>query len=86
RIEVSRYCEQVRSSLSSNFVPEFLGTELMNRQEWLQQNTPLAKEIFSLKDDELVVIADGTYIYCQKSTNNFFQRKSYSVQKKRSLV
>ncbi|CAF0947489.1 unnamed protein product [Brachionus calyciflorus] len=39
RIEVSRYCEQVRSSLSSNFVPEFLGTEVMNRQEWLQQNT-----------------------------------------------
>ena len=59
RIEVSRYCEQVRSSLSSNFVPEFLGTEVMNRQEWLQQNTPLAKELYSLKDDELVVIADG---------------------------
>ncbi|CAF1125504.1 unnamed protein product, partial [Brachionus calyciflorus] len=55
RIEVSRYCEQVRSSLSSNFVPEFLGTEVMNRQEWLQQNTPLAKEFFSLKDDDYSV-------------------------------
>jgi len=32
------------------------------------------------------LIADGTYCYCQKSSNNLFQRKSYSVQKKAHLV
>ncbi|RNA03117.1 hypothetical protein BpHYR1_003902 [Brachionus plicatilis] len=35
--------------------------------------------LYSLSDNYVVVV--GTYTYCQKSSNNFFQRKSYSCQK-----
>ncbi|KAF5301169.1 hypothetical protein FQA39_LY10847 [Lamprigera yunnana] len=36
-------------------------------------------------DGKLAVICDDTYIYHGKSTNNFYQRKSYSGQKKKPL-
>ena len=32
------------------------------------------------------MIADGTYCYIQKSSHYEFQRKTYSVQKKRNLI
>lgn len=36
--------------------------------------------------DELILIADGTYIYIQKSANYKFQRQSYSMHKHRPLL
>ncbi|CAF0839776.1 unnamed protein product [Brachionus calyciflorus] len=86
RTDVSRYCEQVRAALTEYFVPNYLGCESLRRDQWVIQNSTIATELYSLSNDQLVVIADGTYIYCQKSSNNFFQRKSYSCQKKRPLV
>lgn len=35
-----------------------------------------------MKEDQLVIICDGTYIRLQKRANNEYQRKSYSGQKK----
>lgn len=32
------------------------------------------------------MVADGTYLYCEKSENNFIQRKLFSCQKKRHLI
>ena len=32
------------------------------------------------------MIADGTYLYCEKSENNQIQRLTYSGQKKRHLI
>ena len=58
----------------------------MDRENWLKHNISISKELFNSKDDELVLVADGTYCYCQKSFNNSFQRKSFSVQKGRHLV
>ena len=34
----------------------------------------------------MVFIADGTYLYCEKSSNNMLQRELYSGQKKRHLI
>ena len=45
----------------------------------------MSKNLFDSNDEQLILIADGTYCYCQKSLN-YFQRKSYSVQKGRHLV
>lgn len=42
--------------------------------------------IFETTDEQLILIADGTYCYIQKSSNNYFQKHSYSGQKKRHLV
>ncbi|CAF1003785.1 unnamed protein product [Brachionus calyciflorus] len=82
RTDVSRYCEQVRAALSEFFVPNYLGCNSLRRDQWVTQNSIIATELYSLSNDQFVVIADGTYIYCQKSSNNFFQRKSYSCPKK----
>ncbi|MFO0003396.1 MAG: transposase family protein [bacterium] len=46
----------------------------------------MVKLLFELDDEILVLIADGTYLYCEKSLNNQLQRKTYSGQKKRHLI
>ena len=80
--EVSRYSEQVRVALITDLVPQNLGSNALLRDEWLEHNSVVAKELFLDKDNQLILIADGTYCYCQKSSNNEFQRSSYSSQKK----
>ena len=61
RVDVSRYCEQIRKCLLESFVPEYLGCKNLNRAEWLEQNSLIVKELFSLKDDQFAVVADGNY-------------------------
>lgn len=46
----------------------------------------MVSQLFDLSKDQLAIIADGTYLYCQKSSNNRIQRITYSSQKKRHLV
>jgi hypothetical protein len=72
--EVSRYSEQVRVALITDLVPQNLGSNALLRDEWLEHNSVVAKELFLDKDNQLILIADGTYCYCQKSSNNEFQR------------
>ena len=43
----------------------------------------MVKLLFELDNDTLVLIADGTYLYCEKSLNNQLQRKT--VAKKRDI-
>jgi hypothetical protein len=45
----------------------------------------MTQNIFGLENDILVFVADGTSCRIQKSNNNEFQYKTYSVQKKDSL-
>ncbi len=84
--DVSRLLQQVRAALLKDFVPKYLGVNWLDRNGWLAQNTYIAKELCNIDDNQLVLIADGTYCYCQKSLNNYFQRKSFSMQKSRHLV
>ena len=83
---MSRYLKQVRDALMKDFVQKNIGSKTKNRENWLKHNSDMSKRIFESKEDELILVADGTYCYCQKSSNNSFQRKSYSVQKSRHLV
>lgn len=55
-------------------------------QEWITTNSPISLALFNATNDQLILVADGTYCYIQKSSNNTFQRKTYSGQKKRHLV
>jgi hypothetical protein len=84
--EVSRILAQVKESLMKGFVPQNLVAKALERSDWIIHNSYISKQLFNLNDEQLVLIADGTYCYCQKSSNNLFQRKSYSVQKKTHLV
>jgi hypothetical protein len=84
--DVGSYCDQVRTSLLRDFVPTHLGARHISRSEWLKQNTQTVKTLFNVSSNQLTLVADGTYIYCQKSANNTLQRKTYSCQKSRHLV
>ena len=83
--DVSRYCFQVRDGLKK-FIADNLGAKRMSREELINHNTLMVNELFLENKVQLVLIADGTYCFCQKSQNNEFQRLTYSGSKKRHLV
>ena len=69
-----------------DFVPVFLGANHQPREKWIEYNTSLSKQLFDLNENQLCLIADGTYLYCQKSSNNKIQQILHSVQKGRALI
>ena len=38
------------------------------------------------RDDQVIIVMDGTYLFVQKSSDHIFQRRSYSMHKHRNLV
>ena len=83
---VSDYCESVLKSFKIDILPVHFGLQAVNRENLVRNHTTaIAKKLHSLDDDQLVMIYDGTYLRHQKSSNNDYQRKSYSGQKKTSL-
>jgi hypothetical protein len=84
--DVSRYCQQVRKALNDDFVPLYPGANHLTREKWLIENNIVAKKLHTDDENQMVFIADGTYCYCEKSSDNQLQRSTYSVQKSRHLV
>lgn len=80
---VAHYLDSVESAMITDFVPSALGPEGITREHLLRNKTSIASKLFS--EDKAIIIADGTYAYHQKSSNNLYQRKSYSGQKHRHL-
>ncbi|KAF5292242.1 hypothetical protein FQA39_LY14057 [Lamprigera yunnana] len=78
---VSNYCNLVVNSFEKDVLPTHFVFAVYTRVFLIQHHTA---EITS-RLHNLAVICDGTYIYHKKSTNNFYQRKSYSGQKKKPL-
>jgi len=72
--------------MTKDFVKKHLGPTVLSRDVWLTKNTVLVKTCFDLNEDSLALIGDGSYIYCEKSSNNSIQRLLYSGQKHRHLV
>ena len=81
---ISRYLDQIRLAIYKDFVPFYLGAD-RERNFFLRYNTVMTQNIFGLENDILVFVADGTSCRIQKSNNNEFQYKTYSVQKNDSL-
>ena len=48
--------------------------------------TVFSKTLFGGSQDIAIAVADGTYIYIEKSSNYSFQRRSYSTHKSQSLL
>ena len=63
-------------------VAEHFGPQSLSRRRLLDNVSVRAKKILTLTDDQVALILDGTYIRHQKSSNNAYQRRSYSGQKK----
>jgi len=84
--QISRYLEQIRIAIERDFVPFFLGVKSRSREFFVGHNTLASKTIYGLNDSTLCIVADGTYIFCVKSSNNSFQYKSFSMQKDSHLI
>ncbi|CAF3372224.1 unnamed protein product [Rotaria sp. Silwood2] len=77
---VSHIISQVRKALMKEFVPYHLNLQHINRQTAIEEHqTAIATILYTNKPNQLCVVADGTYIFIQKSSNNLLQRKSYSM-------
>lgn len=74
-----------------DFVPQHLGFDHLSREDVARRNLTVPDNLFGNPDSlrserKAITICDGTYIYIQKSSNYFFQRKSYSNHKYRNLL
>ncbi|XP_045778808.1 uncharacterized protein LOC123876546 [Maniola jurtina] len=80
-----------REALLRDFVPMHLGFDHMTREDVTRRNLLIPESLFGNiesppEERKAITIVDGTYIYIQKSSNYFFQRKFYSSHKFRNLV
>lgn len=84
---VSTHIETVRKKLCEEFVPVFLGFKNISREILLEHTTVQARRLYCPDNPNAVVLIwDGTYIFCEKSGNYKFQKQTFSGQKKRNLV
>ncbi|XP_046142743.1 uncharacterized protein LOC123988053 [Osmia bicornis bicornis] len=83
--QVSDFCTAIVNSFKKDILPLHFGFAAVSRESLIDNETSIvAKRLFNLTN-ELALIFDGTYIRHQKSSNNEYQRKSYSGQKKSPL-
>ena len=82
---ISNCCASVITAFEKDVLPGKFGVNSISREDLVQNHTSkMTKNLYNIIE-ELVIICDGTYIYHQKSKNNEYQRKSYSMQKKAPL-
>ena len=85
-MNVQHYCDQVRDAFNKDFIPKYLSVTSKTRNELINDKSDYAKILFEMINDQLALVADGTYLYCEKSANNKVQRLLYSGSKKRPHI
>ena len=81
---VSRAFWYVASDLDAQFVPTFIGSQHISREEAFSKHmTAYSSVLFSGK---MYIVWDGTYYYIEKSSSYHFGRHTYSGQKHRPLL
>lgn len=84
--QVSDFSASVLKSFENDVLPSRFGIKASDRQYLIEKHTaPVAKLLHNVNDSQLALVCDGTYLKHEKSTNNEYQRKSYSGQKKAPL-
>ena len=84
---VARIIQNVAQAHQKDFVPYHLGLQHIDRATVVQKHrTSIASELMTDGDDQAIIVMDGTYLYVQKSSNNSFQRRSFSMHKYRNLI
>ena len=69
------------------FLPKYLGLPHIDRDDVMNNPTTFAKVLFGdSRSDIAIAVADGTYIYIEKSGNFSFQRIPYSGHKDQPLL
>lgn len=84
---VSRIVHEVAEALLKDFVPYHLDFLHIDRETVLNHHqTSIASQLMTDHDDQVIIVMDGTYLFVQKSSNNKFQRRSFSMHKYRNLI
>lgn len=81
---IANHMDNARNDLLQNLVPQFLNNN--DREVLLNHNTPMAKALFDLSDQNGVCCFDATYRFVQKSKNFAGQKQLWSEQKKMPLT
>lgn len=81
---IANHMSRARKDLLQNLVPLFLNNN--DRNIVLNHNTPIAKALFDVKDENGVCLFDATYRFVQKSKNFAGQKQLWSEQKKMPLT
>ena len=85
--QIQRSVHAARTSLMQKYVPRNLGFQHMTHEEFVEKHTTtISKELFSTKENQAIIVLDGTYVYIQKSSDHKLQRKCFSLHKGRPLV
>jgi len=76
-----------RKALMEDFVPNRLDLNYIIKENFLRlQTRNMVKALFTEGKDVAILVANGTYIYREKSSNYSFERRFFSMHKGRSLV
>lgn len=79
--QISKIKKSVMQSFEKDVLPKYFGFDNNSREALIKDHTSgMAKKLHG--SDKLILICDGTYIRHEKSSNNAYQRKSFSGQKK----
>ena len=79
---VSDYAASIMNSFKKNVLPSRFGLHAISRCELIDSHTTDVSKMLFNSIDKLMLICDDTYARHQKSSNNEYQRKPYSGQKK----
>jgi len=75
RRTISKVIHSARIALMKCFVSMHLGLDHKTREDFITHHTRnMAKELFTEGADVAILVADGTYIYIEKSSSYAFRR------------
>lgn len=78
------YIAKARTALLADFVPNNLGFDSMSREALVRSLSEMANNLYlNGQQNQAVIIADGTYVFCNKTKNFTKQKEFYTTQKKR---
>lgn len=78
------YISKARIALITDFVPKNIGFDALSRESLVESVSEMANNLYlSGKMNKAVIVADATYIFCNKTQNFDKQREFYNAQKKR---
>lgn len=78
---VGRHLNTAREALRKDFMNEHINY-IPDRNELLGKSTVMCNSLYNLEGNTAVLVADGTYLFINKSQNYKVQRESYTDQKK----
>ena len=83
--QISKIFRKILTTLHNNFVPNELNRDWDRTK--IQNATPdYIKQLYSLNDDQTLLMTDGTMVYVPKSGQFHFQKREYNKHKARNCV